>query len=331
MKVLAYVPTYMGSGHNAGAETTLHGLLRAVKLAGHDVTALVSRPHKDGSGSYVLDGVKVQAFSSKQDPFLYFPHADVIMTQFECAQRAHLIGEQLNKPTVQVVHNNTVYATNLALRYNHFMIYNSEHVKASIEANYDTFNRPKRSVVVHPIVDPKIYGVESSREYITLVNLSDGEEPFYNKGYEVFYYLAEKFPNEKFLGVKGAYGNQIIRDLPNVTIAEHTNNILPIYRKSKVILMPSEVESWGRVAIEAGCSAIPSLTSTAPGFIESNIGYHRIHFENYSGWEQALKDVLGNYTRASFEAKTKADRLHRSNEYQVQYFLEFIEEVCKKY
>jgi hypothetical protein len=321
----------MGSGHNAGAETTLHGMMLAVKAAGHKTMALASRPFKDGSGSYVYDGVMVQAYSSKHDPNLYFPQFDLILTQFECAQRAYYIGEALGIPTVQVVHNNTEYSTNMALRYNDFLIYNSHHVKASIEKKFplvggkSVTRMTKPNVVLHPTVDPKKYEVDTTREYITLVNLSDGAEPFYDKGYRVFYHLAERFPHLQFLAVKGAYGNQVVRDLPNVTILEHTDNILDVYRKSKVVLVPSEIESWGRVPIEAACSAIPSLTSTAPGLEESQIGYKRIQFDDFPAWEDGLTDLLANYDKACYFAKEKSRTLHLSNEHEIKDFVEFVE------
>lgn len=333
MKILVYAHTYMGSGHNAGAETTLHDMTLAVKRAGHKVMALASRPFKDGSGSYVYDGVMVQAFGSKQDPFLYFPRFDLILTQFECAQRAHYIAEEMKIPTVQVVHNNTEYSTNLALRYNNYLVYNSHHVKDSIEnlfplkPNSLTKKAVKPNVVLHPTVDPKKYEIETTREYITLINLSDGEEPFYDKGYRVFYHLAEKFPHLQFLGVKGAYGNQVVRELPNVTILEHTNNINDVYKRTKVLLVPSEIESWGRVPIEAACSAIPSLTSTAPGLEESQIGWKRIPHDDYAGWEASLIELLDSYDKASYLAKEKARTLHLSNQYEINDFIEFIEGV----
>jgi glycosyltransferase involved in cell wall biosynthesis len=314
----------MGSGHNAGAETTLHDILGIVKRAGHKATALASRPFKDGSGSYVLDGVMVQAFASKRDPELYFPNFDLILTQFECAQRAWYIGLKLGKPTVQLVHNNTEYSTNLALRYNDYLVYNSNHVRESIESKMSTV---KPAVTLHPPVDPRRYEVDSSREYITLVNLSDGDEPFYNKGYDTFYQLAVAFPGEKFLGVKGAYGNQVVRDLPNVTIIEHTNNILDVYRKSKIILAPSEIESWGRVPIEAACSGIPSLTSTAPGLMEHAIGYRQIPFGKTVDWVLALEDLLENYRLASWEATINANKLYEMSQREIRDFIEFIEQI----
>lgn len=329
MKILSYSPTYYGAGHNAGAETTLHGINVAVKRAGHTVLALVSRPHKDGSGSFVLDGIHVQAFGSKQDPELHFPRYDLILTQFECAQRAWYIGLKYDIPTVQIVHNNTEYATKLALRYNDALIYNTHHVAADINRQFAN-GTAKPFAVVHPVIDPRQYEVETTREYITLVNLSNGEEPFYNKGYETFYHLAEKFPNEKFMGVLGAYGDQVVRRLPNVTIVPHTDNILNVYRKSKVILMPSEIESYGRVAIEAACSAIPSITSTAPGFKESGIGHYMVPFNAFDEWEVALSRLLDEYSYAAYLAKDKAHKIFKSTSCEVNDLNDFLEKARSK-
>lgn len=329
MRFLSYSHAYYGAGHNAGAETTLHGLMLEVKRAGHEAMALCSRPHKDGSGSYVLDGVKVQAFASKQDPNLYFPQFDGIITQFECAQRASYIAGELGIPTFQVVHNYTEYSTNIALRYNDYLLYNSHHVASTVN-NLFPRGREKEFVTVHPVIDPKIYGVETERKYITLVNLSDGQEPFFNKGYEHFYRLAEQFPNEQFLGVQGAYGNQVIRAMPNVTILPHQHNILNVYRQSKIVLMPSEIESYGRVAIEAACSAIPSLTSTAPGFLESGIGYRSIPFGDYGAWTVALRDLLENYNYACYEAKQRAEKIYLSTKAEVGEFITFLEQKTKQ-
>lgn len=329
MKILSYAHTYMNAGHNAGAETTLHDINLSLKRAGHKVMALASRPFKDGSGSYVLDGVPVQAYGSKRDPELYFPQFDLVLTQFECAQRAWYIGMTHKIPTVQLVHNNTEYATNLALRYNDFLVYNAWHVKHSIERHFP-IDGVKPNTLFHPMVNPRCYEVPTSREYITLVNLSDGEPPFYNKGFETFYQLAERFPNERFLGVKGAYGNQVVRALPNVEIMEHTNDILDVYRVSKVILMPSQIESWGRVAIEAAASAIPSLTSKAPGLVESNIGFRRLRFGDIYEWTAGLNDLLADYNLACYEAKEKANKLYLSSLEEEKEFHRFIDEIVRR-
>lgn len=324
MRILLYAHTYIGTGHNAGAETTLHDIAIACKRAGHKVMALASRPFKDGSGSFVIDGVPVQAYGSKQDPDLHFPRFDVVLTQFECAQRAHYIGDKYGIPTVQLVHNNTDYATKLALRYNDYLIYNSKHVRDSIQPQFAE-ERAKGHVVLHPIVNPGSYAVESSREYITLVNLSDGDEPFYNKGYQTFYELATRFPQEKFLGVKGAYGNQVVKYLPNVTFAEHTNNILSVYRKTKLVLMPSEIESYGRVALEAACSAIPSVTSRTDGLLELGIAHRTADFNDFPGFEKALSETLEEYPLACYKAREKAHDIYKSTSEEVEKFLQWLE------
>ncbi|WP_262928542.1 glycosyltransferase family 4 protein [Streptomyces sp. CBMA152] len=42
-----------------------------------------------------------------------------------------------------------------------------------------------------------------------------------------------------------------------------------VYSRSRVILMPSLYESWGRVAVEAFASGIPVIAHTTPGLVES--------------------------------------------------------------
>src|SRR5882757_3938553 len=98
MEILSYSHAYMGAGHNGGAETTLHDIMRMARLDGNNCSALVSEPHPDGSGAYVLDGVKVQPYSSKKDPDLYFPHADIILSHLGCAMRTGMLARELGKP-----------------------------------------------------------------------------------------------------------------------------------------------------------------------------------------------------------------------------------------
>lgn len=286
MKFISYSGAYYGGGHNAGAETTLHGFNKALQSLGHEVDALLSRPHKDGSGPYVLDGIKVQSFASKKDPFFQFPQYDITVAQLETAQRAWIISRQLGKPSIQLVHNNTEYSLNIGERYSDYLIHNSYHVQRDFEFT------EKPSMVLYPIINPDIYRVDTSREYITLINLSDGTAPWYDKGYRVFYEMARRFPDQKFLGVEGAYGVQHHEDLPNVTILPHQNNILQVYRKTKLLLVPSTVESFGRVAVEAAASGIPSISSDLPGPVEAGCSARYIDPEEPDYWEQQIKDLL---------------------------------------
>lgn len=317
MKVLSYTHAYVGSGHNAGAETTLHDANRMLKKAGHKITALLSKPCKDGSGSYVIDGVKVQAHSSKQDPFLYVPQSDLVLTHLECANRAYLITRNYNVPCVQFVHSNVDWAVELGRRYSDFLVYNSEWIRDY----YEDKGVDKPNMILHPIVDPNRYRVNSTREYITLINLSNGKEPFYDKGYRTFYELARRFPNEKFLGVEGAYGEQHIAPMKNVTFLKHTDNILEVYRRSKVMLMPSERETYGRVSVEAACSGIPTIASNTQGLIEAGCSYDYLPYLAFDKWEDALFGILNDYRTAEEYTRKQAQTAWERTQTEIPKFV----------
>ncbi len=326
MKILSYSSTYYGAGHNAGAETTLHNVMIALKNQGHEVQALCSRPHKDGSGSFVLDGVMVNGYASKRDPFLYFPQYDITVAQLETAQRAWIISRELKQPAVQLVHNNTEYSRTIAERYSDYLIFNSQHVRDDLSFI------EKPSMVLYPIIDPDLYRVESTNEFITLINLSDGTDPWYDKGYRVFYEMARRFPDQQFLGVAGAYGNQHIEDLPNVTILPHQNNILQVYRKTKLLLVPSTVESFGRVAVEAAASGIPSISSDLPGPREAGCSQFFCDPEDFDGWEANIRHVLGSANPSVVNNTLDASaHLWKETQYQRQDLSGFLEAIVEDY
>lgn len=326
MKVLAYNSTYVGSGHNAGAEVTLHQTLQLLKRQGHTVEVLASRVFDDGSGSYLVDGVKVNSYSSKRDPVLHFPQHDLILTQLECAARGSLVAQQYDKPSVQMVHNYTDFSLGIARRYCDRLVFNSYNTRRIIEE--DGTHKP--NCVLYPLVDPDLYRVQKPLRYedgyVTLINLSDGTEPFYDKGYRVFYRLAETFPELRFLGVIGAYGNQDIRrDLPNVTFMPHTQNPLEIYRQTSVLLVPSTIESFGRVAVEAAASGIPSISTDLPGPMEAGVSFAYLDPEDYWTWEAALRNLLNRYNSHSTNAYDGSARLWKQTQEQIPDFLHLIE------
>jgi len=110
----------------------------------------------------------------------------------------------------------------------------------------------------------------------------------------VFYKLAERMPDVRFLGVVGAYGGQDIRDLPNVEIQPHTPNIRDdVYARTRVLLMPSSYESWGRTGAEAMASGIPTIAHPTPGLRES-LGDSGVFVErpDLDGWEHAIRQLL---------------------------------------
>ena len=283
--------------------------MRLLREEKHKTTALLSKPHPDGSGPYILDGVMVQSFSSKRDPELYIPDNDITLSQLECAARAGMLAKKAGKKSVQLIHNDQSYCIKSA-EYNDALIFNTEWVKPA----YDHLNLP--GVVFHPPIEPPRYKTETTREFITIVNLTVGTENrmSYNKGAETFYDLARAFPREKFLGVKGGYGEQYVPDdLPsNVTIMEHTNNPIDYLSRTKILLCPSRYESYGRSAIEASASGIPSLSTRTLGTLEG-VGSYQTTIESLQlfEWERELAFLIEPdvYRWASKEAAKGCDTL----------------------
>lgn len=91
---------------------------------------------------------------------------------------------------------------------------------------------------------------------ITLINANQ------NKGQAVFLDIARKMPHKKFLAVIPYYGNfGIAPSSSNVEWIPFDNDIRNVLRRTRILLMPSYYESFGRVAVEAMVNGIPVLYS----------------------------------------------------------------------
>lgn len=306
MNILAYLPHYVGYNHNAGAELTMHELLYALRLRGHHITVLLSEHGPANEvGPYVIDGIKVQPYASKKDLNYMARDFDVIISHLGGAERATLTANVLGIKNVQYVHNSHI-STHVALSAGpDLAVFNTEWLQA--EMGYRG-----RQLVVHPAIRPANYKTERGKA-VTLINL------WRNKGVPLFYELARRNPDIDFLGVIGGYETQVIEDLPNVTILENQEDIREAYKRTKVLLMPSAYESYGRVALEAAASGIPTIASPTLGLREA-LGEAGTYVDapqtnvpgsdpgpwtgdHYDLWNAALKKML---TPASFGKKAKA-------------------------
>jgi glycosyltransferase involved in cell wall biosynthesis len=84
--------------------------------------------------------------------------------------------------------------------------------------------------------------------------------------------VARLLPDTRFLAVQGGYGDQgIPKVVPsNVEVIEPTDDPTgEIYARTRILLVPSIYESWGRVGAEAASSGIPVIASATPGLQES--------------------------------------------------------------
>jgi glycosyltransferase involved in cell wall biosynthesis len=325
--IVAYVHAYVPT-HNAGAETTLHDILSHLVEHGWEANVVLKPGRLDFNtmrvveeiAPYVIDGVNVFPSVDKRTLLHYLPKADVTISHLECAERTHLLSNAYKIPTIHLVHN-THPLTVGWMQNADALIINTEWI--ANEEGFRDFTKPK--MVLNPPVDPGKYKTTRGKS-ITLVNL------WADKGAAVFYELARRFPNQQFLGVKGGYGEQVVQDLPNVTILEHSSDMNKVYSETKVILMPSKYESFGRVGVEALASGIPTIASPTPGLRESlGASGTFVDREDYDGWETALRDLLkpAKYGKQSKLALARSKELADLRETQLATLDQFIPELIR--
>jgi glycosyltransferase involved in cell wall biosynthesis len=304
MRILAYVHGYFPN-HNAGSEAMLHQILIDLRSKGHEVRVLTRNP-----GAEHYEGIEIKKFG---DPLEneWMLWSEIIFTHLDDTRSALAKAKRFYKPAVLIVHNN------FNLYYNHrtimgsanLIIANSNWIKKTIKVS------SKPITVVYPPTISNRYEVKKTGNSITLINMNE------NKGGKLFWQLARLLPSYNFIGVKGAYGKQVEyeKKLPNVTILDNTPDIQEVYKESRIVLMPSNYESWGRVAIEAGCSGIPTIASPTPGLKES-LDYAGIFadVDNVADWVDAIKmlDNKENYKKYSELSKKRSEEV--TNDFYLQ-------------
>lgn len=243
-------------------------MLSALVLRGHDVDVCLSRQH---DVSYYLDGVHVWP---GRDPKTLLADADVIVSHLECTPAASLLGRWNNVPVVHVLHNTMQITRDWAVAGGPALVVaNSEWMLADYTAALG--DAMPQAIVCRPPVQARQYATTPG-DRITLINLRRMEQSpggmVMGKGSEVFWALAGRMPDMQFLGVTGGYGGQDIRDLPNVEILDHVPHHRMrdlVYARTRVLLMPSSYESYGRTAVEAYASGIPVIANPTPGLVEA--------------------------------------------------------------
>lgn len=298
MRILAALHLY-SPHHNAGAETMLHALLKALVRRGHQVCVQMTMPHPmHAVGPYEYQGVTVWPYRQPDDLWVWCTtpelRPDLIISHLDSAQTSMMLHSTLGIPVVIVAHNTHEQSKVEVARGPALVVYNSDWMRDDYQqwAAVWGYQLPPH-IVVHPPITPADYEVEllpGTQRCITLVNLT---EP---KGAHTFYELARRLPNRRFLGVQGAYGQQIIEELPNVEISGHVAaHDMPeqVYRRVHVLLVPSSYESYGRVAVEAACSGIPVIAHPTPGLLEAlGAGGIFCDRDDPDAWEKALRRLL---------------------------------------
>jgi glycosyltransferase involved in cell wall biosynthesis len=299
----AYVPSM-----TAGAEITSHVTNKYLQAAGWDVVVIVKHWV---TPSY--EGIPIIQSKSKEkavyddDPIAasYLARASCIGFQNIGFEDALDIAKTYKKPAIFFIH-----ATSAGKEFFNYtggwpigIVYNSWTMMGDISAPY-------KSYIVKPWVDINKFQINPSNPtYVTLINLNE------SKGGKLLIDLAKRMPTTRFLGVKGGYGEQIIDNSQmNITYHEKTDRIEDIYNQTKILIVPSQLETWGRVAVEAMAAGIPIIINDVPGLRECTKDAAIIcRREDPDAWVDQIKKLT---TIPSYYAEWSARSRARAKELQ---------------
>jgi glycosyltransferase involved in cell wall biosynthesis len=298
--------------HLCGAEMMLHQMNKYFQTKGHTIKVLLKQANQFKITShYVYDDVDVFPPDQYNETML-INWSDAVITHLDYAGWAQALAGMFKKPVFHIIHNSFPREHLYNADRPQFVIYNSNWIA-------DELKYPHNNIVLHPPTDYRYYDTNIDpwhNEYITLINLDQ------NKGGEILREIAKKLPKHKFLGVKGSYSEpakigQILDQPSNVTIMEKQQDIRGVYRMTKILIMPSRYESWGRTATEAMCSGIPVIASPTPGLKENcgNAGIFVRDRDNVQDYVVAIEKLHDEkvYNKWSQKAKIRSrdlDPLH---------------------
>lgn len=255
MKILFHLHTYPPHCF-AGAEMMAHRIAKYLKNCGHDIKVLTQVAKEPIE---FFEGIEVRKFELRDDE--YWRWADLVITHLGNTNHCFNQQKRFRKKLVHLIHNSFDETIRRARVLNNYMVYNSEFAKESLKYKH-------HGMICIPPVDYRDYlNVDNSKgKFITLVNLNE------NKGGFLLPEIARLLPGEKFLGVEGGYYEQNKKMLPNLRYWTPQKDMKVVYEQSKIVLILSEYESWGQVAIEAIASGVPVVSTKATGVMKA-LGY----------------------------------------------------------
>ena len=243
----------------------LHDIDLALELLkrGHQVVFLtIMKPPEGVNGGY-WQGFRYLHFSAglsyldTSDIWLT-PHSPILPDVRRLNFRGH------GRPIVATCHFDGTYTAisrNSPLRgeWNEMLCF----INHVMEANYRKYITPwpsqiTRTETILPLIHKEkvLFDNDGSGDCITLVNAN------INKGVQHFVAMAKAMPNHKFLGVLPYYGEDRVPPTPgNVEWVPFQDDIRTVLKRTRILLVPSYYESFGRVAIEAMVNGIPVVYS----------------------------------------------------------------------
>ena len=238
-------------------------LATELQTRGHQVAFLTILVPAEGYNGGTYRGFRFMHYTAasgvlESADILVTPHSPILPDVRKINSRGY------NRPIVATCHfdgNYTAVANSAVARpeWSEMLFF----VNTVMEANYRKHILPwpsqiRRTEMVRPILHRNKVMIEEPFEgdCVTLINAN------LNKGQVAFLEMAKRMPNQKFLGVLPYYGErEVAPATPNVEWIKFDDDIRNIFRRTKILVMPSYYESFGRVGVEAMANGIPVLYS----------------------------------------------------------------------
>lgn len=251
--------------------------LQALQQKGHEVHVVMSR-EKRVVNEYAGIPIKVNP---------RWLDYDTIITHGGSMGEAFNQGRQLNKKVVYICHNTYRHA----IRPEVSIVFNSQFTKDNTRSDF----LGNENAICQPIINFEYKRKKKRGKYITLINCNA------LKGGTLFYQIAEKLQKSKFLAVKGWYGSQLGLDSDNIKQIEPVKHekLYNIFKKTRILLVPSSYECWGRIGVEAMASGIPVICSKDVGGLKEAYGNGAkyVNRDNIKQWTKAINEVEGDYDK----------------------------------
>ncbi len=334
--ILPYLPVSTG-----GVQRTLHALAKALTARGHDVLVL-------GAASMATDPARVNAVfpydgfsygvAHAGDPLAALPgilsgwQPDIAVLSFagEAAVTMTMRCLRAGVPVAQIVHNiDSAFVTTVVPDHPLLCRIANSHFTARRIATLFGVDLPVIPPLIDPadcVFDPRHRGQGDS---VLLVN------PSIIKGSEIFFQLAAARPDLRFRTIESwsidPNWRLILHNraaaLGNVEIMTATDDMREIYRRARIILMPSvHEETWGRVASEAQLNGIPVIAADR-GALPETVGEGGLLVpidQGISPWVDALDRLTNDddlYRRLAAAALAHAARPEQSADILVPRFI----------
>ncbi len=324
MNVVFFVHAWAGT-HNSGAEWTVQHYAKFLHQKGCSIEVILPENQIYPDGEKFAFIKFITGYYSNEF-FLALSNADVVFTHLDNTGVAINWARHFKKHLIFLSHNDHDYRIVRARQANISVVYNN---KAN-EKNVGGGPYPNPSIVCKPPIFPD--DVKYNRKHgqnVTLINCNE------NKGGKILVELAKRLPKIKFLGVLGSYGEQIIDDTyKNLKYVPQTPDIHLIYGKSNIVLMPSDYESYGRVALEAAINRLPVICTPTDGLKEC-LGSAGLYFDrdDLDGMAKKIEELMTDEILYDFHQnimRNLADERLKYQDQELEAFYTFIVDKAKR-